>query len=66
MLISEVIIEKETTKNITISKDSWYRIEEELKHTEKNMTKERLKKYAGIIKLTEKPENFQQRIRDEW
>ncbi len=63
MLLSEIIIEKETDKNVTISKESWKRIKKEILQTEKKMTKAELKKNAGIIKLNIDPIKYQKRIR---
>jgi len=66
MLLSEIIIENETERNITISKESWNRIQNEIIKTEKNLTKTGLKKFSGIIKLKKDPLNFQKEIRNEW
>ncbi len=66
MLISEVIIENETDKSITISKKSWRKIESELNKTQKNLNKNDLKKFIGKINLSEDPLKFQKRIRNEW
>lgn len=66
MLISEVIIEKETKNSITISKKSWQKIEKELNKTQKKLKMDNLKKFIGKIKLSEIPLEFQTRIRNEW
>ena len=66
MLISEVIIEKETKNSITISKKSWQKIEKELNKTQKKLKMDNLKKFIGKIKLSEDPLEFQTRIRNEW
>ncbi len=66
MLLSEIIVEKETDKNVTISKESWKRIQKEILQSEKKMTKADLKKYTGIIKLNVDPIEFQRKIRNEW
>ena len=66
MLLSEIIIEKETDRNVTISKESWKRIQKEILRSEKKMTKKDLKKYSGIIKLNIDPKEYQRKIRDEW
>ena len=66
MLVSEIIIEKETQKSITISKESWQRIKNEVLKTEKSFTKQDLKKYIGKIKLSQDPLEYQKKIRNEW
>ena len=66
MLISEIIIENETDKNITISKESWKRIQNEILQTEKKMSKTELMKYIGIMKLNKDPLKYQKEIRNEW
>jgi hypothetical protein len=66
MLISEIIVEKETKDTITISKKSWKKIERELNKTQKNLSKENLIKFIGKINLSEDPVQYQKRIRDEW
>jgi len=66
MLISEVIVEYETEDSITISKKSWYKIENELNKTQRNLDKKALKRFIGKITLSEDPLEFQKRIRSEW
>ncbi|MBN2737018.1 MAG: hypothetical protein JXR70_08570 [Spirochaetales bacterium] len=66
MLLSEVIIESETDQNITISKDSWKKIQDEVLKTEKNLTKADFKNYVGKIKLSIDPLKYQKSIRNDW
>lgn len=66
MLMSEIIIEKETDTNITIAKDSWKKIQAEILHTEKRMDKTTLKTFMGTVHLNVDPLTFQKNIRDEW
>ena len=66
MLLSEIIIENETDQNVTISKDSWKKIQSEIIKTEKNISKSELKKFAGKIHLKKDPLEFQKEIRNEW
>ena len=51
---------------VIIDYDKWIEIENFLKLQKKIMTKEKLQKYIGIIKLKEDPLEFQDKIRDEW
>ncbi len=66
MLISDIIIEKKTDKNVTISIKSWNKIKNEILKNNKNLTKNELIKFNGIIKLTKKPLQYQNSIRNEW
>jgi len=66
MLMSEIIIEKETDTNITISKDSWKKIQAEILKTEKRMDKTKLQTFMGTIHLSIDPLTFQKNIRNEW
>jgi len=66
MRISDIIIEKETDTNITLSKDSWKKIQAILLQTEKKMDKARLQTFKGTIHLSIDPLVFQKNIRDEW
>jgi len=66
MLISEIIVEKETEKSITISKKSWKRIEKELVKSQKNLSKKGLFQFSGKISLNIDPVKYQESIRNEW
>lgn len=49
-----------------INYTDWLKIEKLLKLNPTKTKKINLSRYAGTIKLTEDPINFQRRLRDEW
>jgi hypothetical protein len=51
---------------VLIDYQDWQRIEQILKAYELQQTNFDLNKYAGVIKLTQDPLEYQQQMRDEW
>lgn len=66
MLISEIIIEKETEDSVTISKKSWEKIEKEILKTQKNFSKNSFNDFIGKVSLNHDPLDYQKSIRNEW
>ena len=66
MKLSDIIIEKQSPTSVTISRESWVKIEREILQSEKRLTREDLHKFAGSIHLTEDPVAYQKSIRNEW
>jgi len=66
--IHKKIVYDEKNKPVEVIVDycQWQKIVNNLKINKKTMTKEKLLKFSGIIKLKEDPLKFQRRIRNEW
>ena len=61
-----VLDEKKNPLEVIIKYDDWKEIEKLLEGYKKIMSKEKLKKYIGILHLKEDPLSFQRRMRSEW
>jgi len=61
-----VVDENNKPVEVIIGYDEWEKIERMIGKGYKATKSEKLKKYAGIIKLKEDPLEYQKKIRNEW
>ena len=66
ILLSDIKIENETDETVTISKKTWNNILSEFAKPQKNISKQNLEQYEGLLSLSKEPLEFQKEMRNEW
>ncbi len=61
-----VVNEENQPVEVIISYDEWKKIEQALQAPEHGVVRERLKEYAGTLRIEEEPLEYQRRGRSEW